>query len=428
MRRFAVFGVSGLAEVRAGDDLADLLTATAVDLRDGDIVVLTSKIVSKAEGRVLDGVDREEAIDSETVRVVSEWTTPAAALDRRDPARFRARCSRRGRVQRREGTGRTSPARPRRVGQADPPTTPGAGRGRRGRRPHRHRRTTLAGRPDGRRRRRCRCRRPGRPAWTARRFGSELEVTVVAVVDELAAATETVRTKLAAIPVAVVRGLSDLVRDDDPGLVAALIRPAARTGSDSGRRNTRAAVFARRTVREFTAESSRRPSPCGRGRRHAGTSPHDTVAVRPGRDRRHQDPAAGRHARRLGRRPSRDGFDEGAIARHREGRGPPPGAVSRRSLPGRRRSTPVSRPAARRIRAGDVPARHGRGSRTSWSPWPPRAWGPHGCPRRCSAPMSFAPSWTCRPTGSRWGQWPSARRRATGERSPRDPDGFIVVR
>jgi coenzyme F420-0:L-glutamate ligase/coenzyme F420-1:gamma-L-glutamate ligase len=45
--------VAGLPEIAPGDDLAAMIAA-AVDLVDGDIVVVTSKIVSKAEGRVID--------------------------------------------------------------------------------------------------------------------------------------------------------------------------------------------------------------------------------------------------------------------------------------------------------------------------------------------------------------------------------------
>ncbi len=50
-------GVEGLPEVRAGDDLASLLVVALRDLgvRDGDVVVVTSKIVSKAEGRLVRG-------------------------------------------------------------------------------------------------------------------------------------------------------------------------------------------------------------------------------------------------------------------------------------------------------------------------------------------------------------------------------------
>lgn len=63
-----VYGV-GWPEVVEGDDLADLLLRTA-DLRDGDIVVVTSKVVSKSEGRTRRG-DRDEHIAAETVRVVA---------------------------------------------------------------------------------------------------------------------------------------------------------------------------------------------------------------------------------------------------------------------------------------------------------------------------------------------------------------------
>ena len=44
--------VAGLPEIRAGDDLAELVAAK-VDLADGDVVVLAQKIVSKSEGRVV---------------------------------------------------------------------------------------------------------------------------------------------------------------------------------------------------------------------------------------------------------------------------------------------------------------------------------------------------------------------------------------
>jgi coenzyme F420-0:L-glutamate ligase/coenzyme F420-1:gamma-L-glutamate ligase len=43
----------GLPEVRAGDDLAELLLAAAGMLSDGDVLVLAHKIVSKAEGRTV---------------------------------------------------------------------------------------------------------------------------------------------------------------------------------------------------------------------------------------------------------------------------------------------------------------------------------------------------------------------------------------
>lgn len=66
-----VSGVSGLPEIQEGDDLAALILRHT-DLADGDIVVVTSKIVSKAEGRLVPAADREAAIAAETVRVVAE--------------------------------------------------------------------------------------------------------------------------------------------------------------------------------------------------------------------------------------------------------------------------------------------------------------------------------------------------------------------
>ena len=65
-----ITGVSGLPEISPGAGLAGLICDAAPGLRDGDIVVVTSKIISKAEGRVI-RADRERAIDAETVRVVA---------------------------------------------------------------------------------------------------------------------------------------------------------------------------------------------------------------------------------------------------------------------------------------------------------------------------------------------------------------------
>jgi len=52
MSRLEVFGVEGIGEIRPGDDLAGII-AEAVDLLDGDVVVVTQKIVSKAEDRLV---------------------------------------------------------------------------------------------------------------------------------------------------------------------------------------------------------------------------------------------------------------------------------------------------------------------------------------------------------------------------------------
>ncbi|MFC6287771.1 coenzyme F420-0:L-glutamate ligase [Nocardioides sp. GCM10027113] len=65
----SVTAPDGVPEVRPGDDLAKLLLAVATP-RHGDVVVVTSKVVSKAEGRLADGA-REDALAGETVRVVA---------------------------------------------------------------------------------------------------------------------------------------------------------------------------------------------------------------------------------------------------------------------------------------------------------------------------------------------------------------------
>ncbi|GAB2754321.1 hypothetical protein GCM10027020_03000 [Nocardioides salsibiostraticola] len=69
MSRVSVYAPDGLPEVRSGDDLAALILPQ-VELTDGLILVVTSKIVSKAEGRVLEGT-REEMLEGETQRVVA---------------------------------------------------------------------------------------------------------------------------------------------------------------------------------------------------------------------------------------------------------------------------------------------------------------------------------------------------------------------
>ncbi|MEN2738880.1 coenzyme F420-0:L-glutamate ligase [Microbacterium sp. X-17] len=73
-----IWAPDGIPEVHAGDDLVALIADAFGDgLRDGDILVVTSKIVSKAEGRMIRAEDREDAITSETVRLVAERTSPS---------------------------------------------------------------------------------------------------------------------------------------------------------------------------------------------------------------------------------------------------------------------------------------------------------------------------------------------------------------
>jgi dehydro coenzyme F420 reductase / coenzyme F420-0:L-glutamate ligase / coenzyme F420-1:gamma-L-glutamate ligase len=68
-----ILPIQGLPEIRPGDDLAAALEAPLREHgpRGGDVVVVTSKAVSKAEGRLVTGTDRASWVDRETVRVVA---------------------------------------------------------------------------------------------------------------------------------------------------------------------------------------------------------------------------------------------------------------------------------------------------------------------------------------------------------------------
>ncbi|MER1998070.1 MAG: coenzyme F420-0:L-glutamate ligase, partial [Arthrobacter sp.] len=69
--------VAGIGEIQPGDDLVKIIgSACGKDLRDGDILAVTSKIVSKAEGRIMDAALRDEAVEQETVRVVATREHP----------------------------------------------------------------------------------------------------------------------------------------------------------------------------------------------------------------------------------------------------------------------------------------------------------------------------------------------------------------
>ncbi|HVC71409.1 MAG TPA: coenzyme F420-0:L-glutamate ligase [Acidimicrobiales bacterium] len=73
-RSLLVVAVTGIGEVRPGADLAGLIAEHA-DLAEGDVVVVTQKIVSKAEGRLVtvdpdDPADRIRLIEAESVRVL----------------------------------------------------------------------------------------------------------------------------------------------------------------------------------------------------------------------------------------------------------------------------------------------------------------------------------------------------------------------
>ncbi|WP_104163999.1 coenzyme F420-0:L-glutamate ligase [Cryobacterium sp. N22] len=220
--RLEVFVLPGIGEVRAGDDLAAIIAAAAGPaasrLADGDILAVTSKIVSKAEGRQMAATDREQAIADETVRVVATRAHPggvtrivenrqglvmaAAGVDASnvehgtvlllpvDPdASARALCT-----ALRAATGlhlgvliTDTVGRPWRDGQTD--IAIGA--------------AGVAVLDDLR--------------GTADAHGRRLDVTVAAVADEIAGATDLIKGKTSGNPVAVLRGLGHLVGAIDAG-------------------------------------------------------------------------------------------------------------------------------------------------------------------------------------------------------------------
>jgi coenzyme F420-0:L-glutamate ligase/coenzyme F420-1:gamma-L-glutamate ligase len=232
--RVSVWALDGIPEVAAGDDLADVIGSALealsarqpdVALADGDILSVTSKVVSKAEGRQVAADDREDAITAETVRVVATREHPngvtrivenrlgivgaAAGVDASntpagtvlllpiDPdASARAlRDALRRRFGRRIGVLVTDTlGRPWRMGQTD--VAIGA--------------AGLTVLQDLR--------------GQADSAGRTLGVTTPAVADELAAATDLVKGKTAGLPVAVVRGLGALVTEEDGPGARALVR------------------------------------------------------------------------------------------------------------------------------------------------------------------------------------------------------------
>lgn len=255
--------VTGLPEFRPGDDLAAAIADAAPWIADGDVLLITSKVVSKVEGRLIPSpTDPEERdalrrrlIDQETVRLVAQIgrtkvvenrlgiVAAAAGIDASnvlpdeiallpdDPdasaAGIRDAFAARGRdvgVVVTDTQGRAW-----RLGVTD--VAIGA--------------AGLAVLADHR--------------GDADRHGNQLVVTQVAVADELAAAGDLVKGKLGQVPVAVARGLARPAGapDSEHRTARSLVRPREedlfRLGTDLAiEQGRREAVLLRRTVREFT--------------------------------------------------------------------------------------------------------------------------------------------------------------------------------
>jgi coenzyme F420-0:L-glutamate ligase/coenzyme F420-1:gamma-L-glutamate ligase len=80
MSRLEIWGVEGIGEIRPGDPLAELIAAACAappngPLLDGDVLVVTQKIVSKAEGRLVpvdaeDPLSHKSVVEAEAVRIL----------------------------------------------------------------------------------------------------------------------------------------------------------------------------------------------------------------------------------------------------------------------------------------------------------------------------------------------------------------------
>lgn len=217
----SVWAPDGIGEVASGDDLAEHLLPH-VDLADGDVVTVTSKVVSKAEGRVRPG-EREEALAEETLRVVARrgptaivrnrlgLTMAAAGIDASNVAAGHIALlpldpdasARRLRRALAERTGRN-------VGVL---VTDTAGRA------WREGQTDIAIGAAG-------LRVADSLAGATDAYGNPLTVTMPALADEIAGCADLVAGKLSGRPFAVLRGLADLVLaagEHGPG-AAALVR------------------------------------------------------------------------------------------------------------------------------------------------------------------------------------------------------------
>jgi coenzyme F420-0:L-glutamate ligase/coenzyme F420-1:gamma-L-glutamate ligase len=212
--------VDGIGEIRAGDDIAALIIER-VSLADGDVVVVTSKIVSKAAGLAAD--DKDRLLDEQTDRIVATrgetrivrthhgLTIAAAGIDGSNVE---------------PGTYLPLPS--------DPDASARAIRADLGRLTGKHVAVVISD-TAGRAWRNgqtdiaigCAGLQPlDRFAGRLDTHGNPLIVTAPAVADEVAGAAELASGKLGRRPVVIVRGLpAELLTDDDGPGAASLVRP-----------------------------------------------------------------------------------------------------------------------------------------------------------------------------------------------------------
>ena len=259
--KLEILPVEGLPEFRPGDDLTGAIADAARWLRSGDVVVVTSKVVSKIEGRLVrvptDPEERDaarrELVEQEAVRVLARFNRTLITQNRI------------GVVQAASGVdGSNVEGNEIALLPADPDASALALRnGLRERlgvevavvitdtmgRAWRVGQTDAAIGSSG-------LKVLHSYEGAVDKQGNELHVTEIAVADEIAAAADLVKGKLRATPVAVVRGMS-LV--DDGSTARNLVRPVEedlfRLGANEAiAQGRREAVPARRSVRSFSDE------------------------------------------------------------------------------------------------------------------------------------------------------------------------------
>jgi coenzyme F420-0:L-glutamate ligase/coenzyme F420-1:gamma-L-glutamate ligase len=248
-----ILPVQGIGDVTAGDDLAEMITGAAPWLTDGDVLVVTSKIVSKAEGRLVevpaDGAEREEARQ----RVLADQT--ARVVARRGPTTIVQ--THHGFVMAAAGIDASNVDKTHLVLLPEDPDASA----RKLRADLRERGLNVAvvvsdtmGRAWRNGLTDVALGAAGIDALLDHRgqldpYGNELSLTQMAVIDELSAAAELVKGKCDRVPVAVVRGYGRLTADDGPG-ARVLIRDAAEDMFGLGTAEARA---------EGLAEAARMP-------------------------------------------------------------------------------------------------------------------------------------------------------------------------